>query len=166
MEWSNGRTAPRPQNRSLDTSRLTGGQGYRSKGGPALWTRESAQAHLEGTHRRQGGPHERDRRRGHDGLRGRLASIGSAIHLGVQLAAAERRARRDEAVDSVTRLAYRLQDARADQREAEVRAVAAEARIEVVERALARAVAEAAALREALSVEREFSAGLRDIIGA
>ncbi|MGN8096435.1 hypothetical protein [Methylobacterium sp. 22177] len=97
---------------------------------------------------------------------GRLASIGSAIHLGVQIAAAERRARRDEAVDSVTRLAYRLQDARADQRESEIRAVAAEARIEVVERALARAVAEAAALREALSVEREFSAGLRDIIGA
>jgi hypothetical protein len=97
---------------------------------------------------------------------GKLASIGSAIHLGVQIAAAERRVRRDEAVDSVSRLAYRLQDAREDQREAEVRALAAEARVAVVERALARAMAENAALREALSVEREFSAGLRDIIGA
>lgn len=96
---------------------------------------------------------------------GKLASIGSAINLGIQIAAAERRARRDEAVDSVTRLAYRLQDAREDQAEAEERAAAAEARLAAMEMALSRSMAEADLLREALAAEMELTQGLRDIIG-
>lgn len=96
---------------------------------------------------------------------GKFASIGSAINLGLQIAKAERRARRDEAVDSVTRLAYRLQDARADQGEAEERAAAAEARLAAIEIMLARSVAEADVLREALAAEMELTAGLREIIG-
>lgn len=96
---------------------------------------------------------------------GKLASIGSAIHLGLQNAKAIRRAERDAAVDSVTRLAYRLQDARADQGEAEERAAAAEVRLAAVEMMLAQSVAEADMLREALAAEMELTAGLRDIIG-
>lgn len=76
------------------------------------------------------------------------------------------RARRAEAADSVSELALRLQEARWDQRAAEQRAVAAEARAAVLERALQRLSAEATGLREALSIEKEFSAGLREIIGA
>lgn len=76
------------------------------------------------------------------------------------------RARRAEAADSVSELAIRLQEARHDQRAAEQRAVAAEARAAVLERALRRMSAETAGLRDALAVEREFSAGLREIIGA
>lgn len=97
---------------------------------------------------------------------GRLATVGSAMHLGVQIAAANARVRREAAVDSVSELAIRLREARRDQRAAETRALAAEALAIAAERALARAAAEAAALREALSVEREFSAGLREILGA
>lgn len=76
------------------------------------------------------------------------------------------RARRAEAADSVSELAIRLQEARHDQRAAEQRAVTAEARAAVLERALQRMSAETAGLRDALSVEREFSAGLREILGA
>lgn len=96
---------------------------------------------------------------------GGLARVGMGIHVGLERAKAARRAERDAAVDSVSRLAYRLQDAREDQAEAEARAEAAEARLVVAERMLAQVAAEAARLREALSVEREFSRGLRDIIG-
>ncbi|MFC6790651.1 hypothetical protein ACFQE0_14145 [Methylobacterium komagatae] len=96
---------------------------------------------------------------------GKFTSIGSAINLGIQIAKAESRARRDEAVDSVTRLAYRLQDARDDQADAEERAAAAEARLAAVEMALARSVAEADVLREALRAEMDLTAGLRQIIG-
>jgi len=76
------------------------------------------------------------------------------------------RARRIEAADSVSELAYRLREARRDQDAAEARAASAEARLVLLERALNRATTEAAALRESLIVEREFSAGLRAIIGA
>ncbi|MGU3665631.1 hypothetical protein ACLBX9_15740 [Methylobacterium sp. A49B] len=96
---------------------------------------------------------------------GKFASIGSAIHLGLAIAKAESRARRDEAVDSVTRLAYRLQDAREDQADAEERAAAAEARLAAMEMALARSVAEADVLRQALAAEMELTQGLREIIG-
>lgn len=93
--------------------------------------------------------------------------LGLALgHFAIQDTLDGIRIRREEAVDSVTELALRLQEARRDQRAAEARAVAVEARAVAAERALARAAAEAAALREALSVEREFSAGLREILGA
>ncbi|MGU3282461.1 hypothetical protein [Methylobacterium mesophilicum] len=97
---------------------------------------------------------------------GRLAQAGGAIHLGLQQAAAVRRVERAAAVDSVSELACRLREARREQDAAEARAASAEARLVLMERALTRAATEAAALREALSVEREFSAGLREIIGA
>jgi len=96
---------------------------------------------------------------------GKFASIGSTIQLGLAIAKVERRARRDAEVDSVTRLAYRLDDARADQAEAEERAAAAEARLAAMEMALSRSVAEADVLRHALAAEMELTAGLRDIIG-
>ena len=76
------------------------------------------------------------------------------------------RIRRAEAADSVSELAIRLREARRDQHAAQSRAVAAEARLAAMEVAFARSAAEASALREALAVEREFSAGLRQILGA
>ena len=76
------------------------------------------------------------------------------------------RIQRAEAADSVSELAVRLQEARRDQCAAVARAVAADARAAVLERALQRLSAEATGLREALSIEKEFSAGLREIIGA
>lgn len=97
---------------------------------------------------------------------GNLARGGVAVHLGIQQAFDDARVRRARAVDSVQELSLRLQEARRDQRAAEARAASAESRLVLMERALNRASAEAAALREALSVEREFSAGLREIIGA
>lgn len=97
---------------------------------------------------------------------GNLARSGLLVHSAIQGTFDGIRVARERAVDSVQELALRLQEARRDQRAAERRAASAEDRLALMERALARASAEAAALREALSVEREFSAGLREIIGA
>jgi len=97
---------------------------------------------------------------------GGLGRAGAALHLGIEQAFENARVRRAQAADSVSSLGYRLRDARQAQRAAEARAAAAETRLAVVERALSRAVSDAAALREALSIEREFSAGLREILGA
>ncbi|KAB1071160.1 hypothetical protein [Methylobacterium planeticum] len=89
---------------------------------------------------------------------GRLATVGGALHLGIERAAANARIRREQAVDSVSELALRLQEAREDQAAALDRAAAAEA-------ALLAARREIAQLREAVRREQAFSAELRSIVG-
>ncbi|TXM97509.1 hypothetical protein FV242_31400 [Methylobacterium sp. WL64] len=89
-----------------------------------------------------------------------------AAHIAIRDTLDGVRIRRAEAADSVSELVIRLREARNDQHAAEQRAVAAEARAAVLARALQRMSAEAAGLRDALNVEREFAAGLREIIGA
>ena len=97
---------------------------------------------------------------------GKLGMGLMAAHFAISDTLEGVRIQRAQAADSVSELAVRLQEARHDQRAAEVRAAAAEARAAVLERALARLSAEATGLRDALVVEREFSAGLREILGA
>ncbi|SFM16075.1 hypothetical protein [Methylobacterium pseudosasicola] len=89
---------------------------------------------------------------------GTLASVGSSIGLGMQIASAKARGRREQAVDSVSELAIRLQEARQAQRAALHRAAQAEAR-------LAASQAELMALRHALAQERQLTAALRDVCG-
>ena len=89
---------------------------------------------------------------------GTMARVGSSIGLGIAIAKAEHRIRREQAVDSVTELAIRLQEARQAQRGALRRAAQAEAR-------RGAAQAEIAALRQALAQERHMTAALREALG-